>query len=403
MKITYPHKEKFFYWSLSLVFITLPFPKYSLNSQSIILLVLSWVLLGDYRNRLRDFKKMTLPFLLISSPFWLSLIKLLYTIDDVSLTVKLLIQNIPFLIFPLVIFSTITPKSILEETLKYFSISVIIASLFGLMKSIYLKIANLGNFFYYTNFSKVLDKHTTYFALFVLISISYFFYDIIKLKRIKSIYSVFAILFLLLMLYLLSSRISIVTLAIILIIFSYQVKSQINLYNRIALFSISVLLIAGFFMSPNFQKRNAAASEFGIQTPKIETRLVHWKAVLNTFKNELILLGNKNGDVYKKLYKEYKKIGFESGYKNKYNSHNQYLESWLHFGLFGTLLLILTLLFCIKILRKSKSMMGLIIVSCFCIFMITESILVRHSGIVLFSGLISLIFKTATLKGSYND
>jgi O-antigen ligase len=375
---------------------------YSLNSQSIIFLTLSWILLGDFKNRLGNLKRMLIPFLLVSSPFWLSLIKFFYT-DDISLTVKLLVKNIPFLILPLIIFSTITYKGVLEEILGYFSISVLIASVFGLMKSIYFKIANLGTFFYYTEFSKVLDKHTTYFALFVLIAISFFLYNVIKLKKIKTTFSILAVSFLLLILYLLSSRISIIVLVIILVIFFYQIKSQINLYHRMALISILVLLGGVFFISPNFQERSARSSEFGVQTPRMETRLVHWKAVLNTFKNDYILLGNKNGDVHKNLYQEYKKIGFESGYKNKYNAHNQYLENWLHFGLFGTLLLVLTLVFCIKNLQKSKSTMSLIIVSCFCIFMITESILVRHSGIVLFSGLISLVFKTASLKGSDND
>jgi len=71
-------KENFFYWALCLVIMTLPFPKYSLNSQSIILLFISWLFFNNYSDKLNNLKKMKLPFFIMSSMFWISLLSLFY-------------------------------------------------------------------------------------------------------------------------------------------------------------------------------------------------------------------------------------------------------------------------------------------------------------------------------------
>ena len=46
------------------------------------------------------------------------------------------------------------------------------------------------------------------------------------------------------------------------------------------------------------------------------------------------------GDVQDVLNEEYKKRGFELGYKVNLDTHNQYLETWIGLGIFGLFLLV---------------------------------------------------------------
>ena len=61
------------------------------------------------------------------------------------------------------------------------------------------------------------------------------------------------------------------------------------------------------------------------------SRVVHWKAVLKRIGNENLMFGSGTGDGHTGLYEEYLNLNFETGFLNKYNAHNQYLETTLFF------------------------------------------------------------------------
>ena len=98
------------------------------------------------------------------------------------------------------------------------------------------------------------------------------------------------------------------------------------------------------------------------------------------------------------MYEEYLNLNFETGFLNNYNAHNQYLEITLFFGITGLFLLLLILYILTVKSNQVKDMIGLSITIVFIIFMITESILERHSGIVIFAFLSSMIVSTKISK-----
>ena len=108
----------------------------------------------------------------------------------------------------------------------------------------------------------------------------------------------------------------------------------------------------------------------------------------------MVGIGIKGG--YENLYEEYLRIGFEQGYRYKYNAHNQFLESVLSFGILGLLSLSFIFMFSFYKAIKSKDSIAIIIIMVFFIFMLTESILVRHSGIISFVILMSLLLCRTT-------
>jgi O-antigen ligase len=322
--------------------------------------------------------------------FWLSLIGVFYS-SNFNIAIETVIQNTPFLIVPLIIFTTIKDGNVLIQFMRIFSFSVIIGLLFGISKAFYFKINNLGDFFYYREFSRILEIHTTYFALFIIISIVFFLLDVFKLKSLKLWVNILSIIFLLTALYIISSRISMIALLIVGILFLISdLTSHISNKKKSLILLIFVAISIAFLASPNFQNRSSGVSEFGYQTPSLDSRLVHWKAVLNTVKSNNILIGNGSGDGHDGLFEEYLKIGFESGYRLEYNAHNQFLEYILYFGIIGFLSLVSVFVFCFFKSIKLKDGVVLIITSTFFIFMLIESMLERHSGIVFFVFLMSL-------------
>lgn len=393
--------KTFFYWSLALVFITLPFPKYSINSISLIICVLLWLFFNSFKEKSKNLKKNFLLFLILSSIFWISLIGLSYT-ENFGEGLKNLQEKLPFVIFPLVLLSINLENISLNTLLKYFSYSVIVAGLFALTKALYFKINNLGDFFYYDQFSKLLEKHTTYFALYTIIAVIYFANKFLEKKHIIGIKNLIPIAFLLSILYLLSVRISIVSLIFVFPFLLFGNKRNVSKKNSI-ITSIIIVVSLLVYLTPNFQKRFNAKTPEGIEISDFDSRRVHWESVLNVISKNNLFFGAGTGDGRLQLYDEYRKQGFETGYINKYNAHNQFLETILFFGFLGLFALLLMLSIAFKKSLRANNFLGLAVIVAFLIFMTTESILERHSGIVLFSYLISLLSMPNIIRNNSID
>ncbi len=382
-------REQFFFGSLILVVITLSLSKYSLNTQSIIVYAICWLFYGSFKEKYQNLKKNFLPFLLMSFLFWISLIGLLYT-ENITYGLRNFQMQIPFLAFPLIFFSVEITKKTKFILLKYFSFGVVVSATFALLKASYFKVNNFGDYFYYDKLGLLLDIHTTYFAMYVIIALL-FFGSYISQKGIKQklIYGV-CIIFLLWFLYLLSVRVSVVALLVggLLLIFS----------NRKSLKPKSFLLVLGgvlimtlFYFTPNFQKRFNAKTPEGIAISDVDTRSVHWQSALEVIGQNNLFFGSGTGDGHAKLYDQYLKNGFETGYIYQYNAHNQFLEITLYFGLLGLLLLLAIIFFVLKKCYVQQNYLGIAILAVQVIVMITESTLESQSGIVPFAFTIAIL------------
>lgn len=362
-------------------------PKYSLNSQAIILAIVAWLFVNSRKEKWTLLRKNSWMFFVASSLFWVSLLGLLYT-QDMGQGLKNIQKQLPFLFFPL-FFSTVPiSKEIRDLFLKYFSFGVVLSALFALIKAFYFKLNNLGDYFYYTEFSKLLDKHTTYFALFCVIAIFYFIKIIYSHSWKKSLLEVMSLFFLLGMLYMLSSRISIVALLLggIILGLGWAKNKKIK-FLIVTIVGLGAVI---FFNSPNFQKRFNAKSPENQEISDYQTRKTHWVSALQTIQQNGVLFGAGTGDGHLDLYDMYLNNGFKTGYKYKYNAHNQFLETGLYYGLFGLSFLLIILFTVYSKTIKKKDYFTLAIIVSVTIFMCTESILERHSGIVILSFFTSL-------------
>ncbi len=388
-------RERFFFGSLLFVVISLSMPKYSLNSQSIIACVICWLFYGSFKEKYRSLKKNLGLFLLLSSLFWISAIGFIYT-ENLKEGFRNFEMQLPFLIFPMIFFSVEIHQKSKLIFLKYFSYSVIVSAVFALLKAGYFKLNNFGYYFYYEKLGQLLEIHTTYFAMYVLLALLYFIHFISQQPLKKKLVYGFCIVFLLWFLYLLSVRVSIMALIVSGLILIYGYRRSFSSKTLFVLIG-GVLLLLLFYFTPNFQKRFNAKTPEGIAISDVDTRTVHWKSAVQEIEKNNLFFGAGTGDGHATLYDQYLKNGFETGYIYQYNAHNQFLETTLYYGLFGLACLLLILFLVLKKCLLARDYLCTAIIITQTVFMITESTLESQSGIVLFAFFTAMLASQSSL------
>jgi len=383
--------EKIFYWVLGLSVAVIPMPGNSLSSICMVGLLFVWFFYIPFSNKITILSKNRNSFLVMLIPLALALIGITYT-TNFEYGIKKMQLLLPFLVIPLILLSTPKEKDIHRFALSCFSFGTFLASIIGIGKAAYLYINDFGNYFYYARFSELVDKHTTYFSLFIVISSLFIFSELIK-SKLKWLWSIPVLVFFVFVLYITSARISIAALAAgVVIIAVFEIKSNLK---WIAL--VLPILIMGVFVMPNFQKRFKPSETETGQISDFEFRKLHWKSVLEAIKYYSPLIGNGTGSNRDFLYDTYKEYRLTSAYELEYNAHNQYLEITLDFGLIGLFLFLCMLVYLMFTFIKMKNPLAIAVFSVFIIYFLTESLFQRQDGVVTFS-LIITVFLSLKIK-----
>ncbi|WP_121666125.1 O-antigen ligase family protein [Mesonia aquimarina] len=386
-------KINFFNWSLVLLFITLPMPKYSLSTQALIVLAISWLLLNSFKEKVRLLKEHSSSILLLSSLYGVMLVGMIYT-ENLDQGLEQLKDKLPFLIIPIIIGTTQTLTSDNKfKFIKIFSISVVLMALFALAKAWYIHALGMGDYFVYDKLSILLNKHTTYYSLYCVIAISYFLYDLLQLKKTNLLFSIVAIIILLFFIYLLSARIAIIALIVVAI---YYIKMRITHRKQKVFLSLLVIgiLSSTLLFSSNYTARFESISKNPnelTENNEFNTRLIHWKSALETLNTSSYIFGKGTGDGKENLYQQYLKNDFTIGYLQKYNAHNQYIEFLLSNGLLIIIAYFCLLLAALIYAIRFNDLFGVLVVLLFMMYSITESILERQSGVLIVALLCSVI------------
>jgi O-antigen ligase len=103
------------------------------------------------------------------------------------------------------------------------------------------------------------------------------------------------------------------------------------------------------------------------------------------------LLGVGAGDSYDELDKVYRKNGYQYGYKDRQDPHNEYLHTWVSTGAVGLLFLLSNFGLSLWLAQKRKDSLQVLFIVFFMMSCLFESMLSQQKGIVLFSVLNSLL------------
>ncbi|MCT4614820.1 MAG: O-antigen ligase family protein [Marinifilaceae bacterium] len=163
--------------------------------------------------------------------------------------------------------------------------------------------------------------------------------------------------------------------------------------KKIFFISLFILLVAGIsLVSLNPRLKNISIENVQKQTiPDYLPRVYIWKTAFKLIK-ERPILGYGIGTTKDKLLEQYKKDGYRAGVIYTFHSHNQFLQSWLQFGVLGLLLSLIILLYPLYYyLYKNRNELILLLWLAFFMANITEPMLQISFGIFPFCILIIMM------------
>lgn len=119
-------------------------------------------------------------------------------------------------------------------------------------------------------------------------------------------------------------------------------------------------------------------------------RLALWSCGIEVFKNNP-LIGVSAGDYIDELMKVYKERNFHYAYEREWGVHNQYIETMVCFGLLGLAVFIYGFIYPVYLSTKKGNYLHALVLILFLLALVTESVLNRFMGIVLFAFFNSLL------------
>lgn len=368
----------------------LPLPN-NLKSGALILLALVWLVnLKRNASILKSLvqNRVFLSFLFLYALYLLSFFLSQNKKEAVDFIILLL--SVPLL--PLLFYEKLTKEQV-KKAVLIFTISILIVSLFALYKtySLYfhsfpLTPENLRNLDWaYFSFSLPISIsfHAPYFSLYMGIGLVILLSEAINKWRQK--HFVLFLIYILLSFYffafiaLLSSRTALfATVAVIAVIAAAHLLRRRRYLLLIILFvSIAAGTYTAYRGVPYLHDKMssfAGSSE----------RAYMWHAAIGVI-NENPLFGVGTGDNKEALLTQYRLLDFERGIEAKYNVHNQYLDIAVSLGLLGLFALVLCMATILQVSIKEYNPILLAFILIFALCCVTESLMHRQAGVVLFS------------------
>lgn len=187
----------------------------------------------------------------------------------------------------------------------------------------------------------------------------------------------------------------------VLLLIIYILRNAINDYStRKLLLSVGILILifSTLYYAPltPIKRFSNIITELRVNnentTNKSASLRFHiWKSSWDVIKGNWII-GVGTGDVKAELKRKYQEKNIIQAKERSYNAHNQFFQSWISIGISGLLCLVsIFLLVFYQSYIRSNIWLFIFLFPWF-IFMLTESILERQYGVILFSLLYFYIF-----------
>jgi hypothetical protein len=328
--------------------------------------------------------------------YYLLLILGMIWTDNLDFGLSKLENKLSFLVFPVLFFGTK-----LNSNLNHWKYFLIIAISFSLMLNevvAFLRIlenssCNYQDYFFGSSFC--LSMHRSYYAAYLIIGILF----ILELME-KRFSILFLALILVLVLGVIQTNSKMGFLSLIVVLFVYALALSVRKSWRMILWIIFPLILLIFVLivkdSPikmRFEETKKSLSEIKtVNNPSSgsdASRLILWNSSLLVI-GENWLLGSGTGDYNDDLIKKNTHLNNTGVVKMQFNSHNQFLTTWMQLGIFGFSTLIM--MFVSSFIQCKRNICGTLILVTFLLNFMVESFLEIQSGIVLFCVLLTIFF-----------
>jgi len=386
----------------------------------------TWLLQNDFRLKKKMFlknKAATLFVLFIFMYLWQ--ISGLLLADSLKSGFDVIFKRLSFMLFPLVLFypGDMILKNV-RLIVRIFAISTFIYVIYCFGNALYESMSILDGKWRFVPYSLIFDyenyfygfrlshpAHPSYLAMYIIISalISFEYIFDNSIRFIKRVPWLIILIVFFLALYFLSSRAgtlaSLILFPVYLLRKLYEKVPRWILLGALPVLIASIILIAGTNdrLSYTFESINS-----GKNIEKVfekDVRYSIWKSSISVIKKN-ILTGVGTGDASTELKKEFKNLGYNYGYYNDLNAHNQYLEVLLENGLIGLVIFLFVLGYMLFIAVSEKNLLYGLFILMILISFSFESVLNRLAGITffsLFSFLLVHIKPSMKIKGPFSS
>ncbi len=347
--------------------------------------------------------------------FFIMLLSLVYT-DNISAGIDLLQRSLSLLFFPIIFLFVKEDASTVKKLFDFLLLGLIVSFFINLSVAFYNAISvakgsiilfdnplegvsvilesitNGWNYFIGVEFSKLVNP--SYVSLYILLVLSYYLKNKLQSKT-----QVLIITILFLYLFLLASIAAYIILAVMCLLLIYNISDKSRKYTMVIMFVLGLIV---FLNNPRVFDFYSNVKDFNttlvIDNTTVEkSRLLTWNASIKLIQ-EAPLLGYGVGDTNDMLIEKYKELNYFHNYKNKYNAHNQFLQTFLQTGIIGFGVLIN--IFILLAIRMNRSRNELSVFLILFISLFFESMLVRFNGVVFFSVIIPLLLKKRSILSS---
>lgn len=346
--------------------------------------------------------------LLFISYFIITILSLIYS-NDISQGLKIVETRLLLFFMPIVISTThISPKEF-NNLLLTFVITCSVASAWGLINSflLFLETGDSG-YFYNDNLVLPIGFQAAYFAIYINICIIFSIYLFVQQK---SWWFIALVIFLSVIELLLATRISILSLIILALIYIGYLAVKRSWKIALSVFAILFLIIAvSIYSMPQLVNRFESLTskiEYTYDNPNpvnhfnaevnpenwngLNLRMALWNCGLEIIK-EHPLIGVGAGDYENEMDKKFVEKNFIYAIERHFGVHNQYLYTWISFGIIGLLIFLFTIAVPLLNALRKGNYLFIMIMLLFLLVFITENVLNRLMGVYLFAMISSMTF-----------
>lgn len=395
---------------LVLVAATLPLPSYPLNNFCIILLAVNWLTKIIKEQKITIGRQDLLITILSLLLFLTYLIGVFYSSNQQAAWSSIE-RKLPLLAFALVVTtSPVLTNNQLRLVLICFLISCLVVSVACVTYTFYINKQDGIEFVFYNNWyfaeENLIRKfgfHHVYFSMymcFCLVILLYFFISSNngRVRLGLMILAVYIVLFMMA----LSSRMGIVVLGVLLVLTIFLlIKGTFLVKTALLAGLLTVIGLVGYqfpFIKGKFTGLLSIDVDIYTAQYRASTRMITIESTWSIFKDNW-MFGVGTGDLNDLLIKEYENKHFEEGLAERYNPHEQYLDTGASVGILGLIALLGMILFPLYLSIKSRDFFALTFIVIVFFFFLTESMLARQKGVVFFSFFLLLLSVRRRSKG----
>ena len=381
------HTKIHFYLAIAIAF-SLPIARFT--PICIALMFFNWLIEGLFKEKFVSFFKNRFALLFVSF-FLLHLIGLVYS-QNMDFALKDIEVKLSLFIFPLMLATCLFKNDKINKISNAFVLGCIVAGGAMLIRAFYMYWALGENNFFYQNFAFLL--HPSYMSMYLNLAIAYVLLRLVKTPTVLNRYvSFIMIIFFTILNILLSSKMGIISNALILIGFMsyYMIRNKKYVLGSISFIAAIVFCISLIKFVPSIGGRiDSLMHSFNESTvnktsdESTAVRKLIWRAASEVISTHFII-GVGTGDSKDALMKEYVEEGLKGAYEHKLNAHNEYLQVFVALGAIGFLLLISSLISPLLHSIKLPNPLYLVFLLLIIVNFTTESMFETQAGVMFYA------------------